>query len=261
MHSRDPFNWEAVLSGEDPGIRRFRRLFRRIPRAPRCKMCAAPFEGPGAPLMRAIGRAQWARNPHYCRICETWIEHHPGGAETDLSFLFADIRGSTRLGESMSASAFTALLNRFYAAGTRVVVEHEGIVDKFVGDEIVAFFATPFAGHQHAAAAVAAARELLAATGHGDPGGPWVPIGIGVHTGRAFVGTVGEGRTTEFTALGDVVNTTARLASAAGPGEVLVSRVAATAAGLEAGAGEERRLELRGRSEPVAVVVLRAEAP
>jgi len=82
---------------------------------------------------------------------------------------------------------------------------------------------------------------------------------VGVHTGVAFVGSVGEAGITDFTALGDAVNTTARLASAASAGEILVTRAAADAAGLSVGRLEQRQLELRGRSEPVDVVVLRPE--
>src|SRR3954471_14771895 len=185
-------------------------------------MCAAPFSGPGAPLMRAMGRGRWPKNPNYCGICETWLEAHRGGAEVELTFMFADIRGSTGLGERLSPAEFSRLLNRFYEIAARVVVAHDGLVDKFVGDEVVAFFAPPFAGPEHAKAAVAAAQALLEATGHESAGGPWLPIGAGVHTGIAFVGSIGDGKVTDFTALGDSVNATARLASAAGPGEILV---------------------------------------
>jgi adenylate cyclase len=103
---------------------------------------------------------------------------------------------------------------------------------------------------------VRAGRELLGATGHGDPGGAWLPVGIGIHTGTAFVGGVGAQGVTDITALGDAVNTTARLASAAGPGEALASEATCAAAGLETGGMEQRQLMLRGRSETVSVRVL-----
>jgi adenylate cyclase len=128
-------------------------------------------------------------------------------------------------------------------------------VDKFVGDQIVALFIPGFAGGDHSEDAIAAARELLTETGHGD-GEPWIPIGAGVHTGIAYVGTVGEGDAFDFTALGDSVNTAARLASSAGPGEILVSSAAAKAAKLDTAALEARTLELRGREERVEAWVL-----
>jgi adenylate cyclase len=254
-------DWQAILDGSDPRFRRFRSVLRRIPHGPRCKMCAAPFAGAGAPFMRAMGRRRWAKNPNYCGVCVTWLGDHHGGAEIELSFLFADVRGSTGLGERLSPKDFSELLNRFYDVAARAVIDHEGLVDKFVGDEIVSFFPPSFAGPGHAAAAIGAARAILDETGHGSADGPWAPVGAGVHTGVAFVGSIGEGGVTDFTALGDTVNTTARLAAAAGPGEILVSRAAATAAGIAGEGFEPRRLELRGRSEPIDVVVLRVAAP
>ena len=166
------------------------------------------------------------------------LEQQHGGAEVECSLLFADIRGSTSLAEKMSPTEFRRLLDRFYDAAAKVLHEHDAILDKFVGDEAVAIFIPALSGELHAARAVAAGRALLRATGNGEPGGPWLPIGIGVHTGIAFVGAVGEGPSTTVTALGDIVNVAARLASAAGPGELLVTADAARAA---ADRGRRRR--------------------
>jgi adenylate cyclase len=260
MASNNDSEWLAILNGTDARFRRYRSILRRIPHGPRCKMCYAPFAGPGAPFMRAVGRQRWVKNPNYCGVCVSWLGQRHGGAEIELSFLFADVRGSTGLGERLSPKEFSELLNRFYDVAARAVIEHDGLVDKYVGDEIVAFFPPSFAA-DHAAAAIGAARAILDRTGHQSAGGPWAPIGAGVHTGVAFVGSVGEGDVTDFTALGDTVNTTARLASAAAAGEILVSRAAATAAGIVGEGYEERRLELRGRTEPIEVLVLGAAAP
>jgi adenylate cyclase len=98
---------------------------------------------------------------------------------------------------------------------------------------------------------------LLRATGN-DAVEPRVPIGIGVNTGNAYVGAVGTAEHVEFTALGDAVNVAARLASAARPGELLVTESTAQAAGLDVGAQERRHLDLRGKSAPTEVVVLSA---
>ena len=136
-----------------------------------------------------------------------------------------------------------------------MLVAHDGIVDKFVGDEVVGIFIPALAHDRHAAQAIAAGRALLAATGSGDPGGPWLPIGAGVATGRAFVGSVGDTHTAALTALGDIVNVTARLASAAGPGEILINDHAAERAGLDTGDLEERRLELKGKTQATTVYV------
>jgi adenylate cyclase len=206
--------------------------------------------------MRMMNLGPWEKNPKFCRGCYQDIDANHGGAEIELSMLFADVRGSTGLAERMSPREFSDLLNRFYEVAARILVEREAVVDKFVGDEVVGLFVPGMSGLDHAVKAIDAAKAMLAATGHGSAEGPWVPIGAGVHTAGAFVGSIGHEGVTDFTALGDAVNTTARLASAAKPGEILVTRAAADAAGLAAGS-EERRLELRGRTEPIDVVVLR----
>ncbi len=235
---------------------RSRRLHARLPSAPRCKLCAAPFSGPGGLVMRFMGHARWAKNPKYCTGCFRMLSSNHGGAEVDCSLLFADVRGSTTLAESTSPREFNRMMGRFYDTATKVLVEHDGIVDKFVGDEIIGIFVPAMASPQHAARAVAAARMLLTETGFGTSAGPWVPIGIGVNTGVAYVGSIGDGSDTEMTAMGDVVNVTARLSSVAGAGEILVTTAAAAAAGL-ANDLPRRSLQLKGKSRATDVVVIK----
>ena len=117
-----------------------------------------------------------------------------------------------------------------------MLVKTDAWLDKLVGDEVIGLYLPGFAGPEHAKSGVRAARELLHVTGHGDPNGPWIPVGAGVHTGVAYVGLVGtEGGISDMTALGDAMNTTARLASQAKAGEILVSEPAYAAAGLDLG--------------------------
>jgi adenylate cyclase len=248
--------WRGILLGTDPRFRDSHAFFARLPGNPRCYMCSAPFKGPGSIVARRMGRRPWAKNPHYCNGCFSVIETQHGGAEVECSLLFADVRGSTTIAEGMSPTEFRRLLDRFYDAAAGVIHDHGAILDKFVGDEAVAIFIPALSGELHAARAVAAGRALLRVTGHGEPGGPWLPIGVGVHTGIAFVGAVGEGPSSTVTALGDTVNIAARLASAAGPGELLVSEDAARSAQLDGGQAERRDLELKGKSVRVPVVVL-----
>jgi adenylate cyclase len=171
--------------------------------------------------------------------------------------LFADVRGSTTLAEQMGASDFSRLINRFYTVATHVLIQTDALVDRLIGDEAIGLFLPGFSGPEHPHKAIQAALELLNLTGHRDPKGPWLPVGIGVHTGSAFVGVVGDaGATQDFTALGDNVNITARLASIAGPGEILISDATYVKAGLEPGDLERRELELKGKSEPIGVRVL-----
>lgn len=248
--------WRDYLMHPDSMMRVGRRVLTLLPSEPRCTLCTAPFGGVGGPLMRLIGKRQSSANPRMCTTCEDFLVRHHGGAEVTGTMLFADIRGSTSLAEHMSPAAFRGLLDRFYTVASLAVFDHDGVVDKFVGDELVAQF-PPMVGDDYTAKAIGAARALLERTGHADPGGPWVPVGAGVHTGPVWFGAVGEGSHVELTVLGDVVNVTARLASAAATGEILVSVEAAIAAGLDVAAHERRRLELKGKALATEVISLR----
>ena len=233
-----------------------RQVFRRIPADPRCRMCGSPFQGPGAPLMRLIGKRQSDGNPNWCTSCIDFMAKHHGGAEVGAAMLFADIRGSTALAERMSSGEYSELLNRYFTTATSVVFKHDGFVDKFVGDELVALFFPLLTGERYVARAVSAAEDLLRTTGHADPKGPWVPVGAGVHAGRAWMGIVGEGTHIELTAVGDTVNIAARLAAVAEAGEVLVSTEAAAASDLDPSL-ERHALELKGKELPTEVVRVR----
>lgn len=252
--------WREFLSGGHSRERVGRLVFKLIPHGPRCRLCAAPFAGAGAPLMRLLGKAPSDRNPNWCASCFTFMSRHHGGAEIVCSLLFADVRGSTALAERIPAADFRALLDRFYDVAAAIVFEHDGLVDKFVGDELVSMFFPLLSGERHAARAVEAAESLLRATGHGEVNGPWIPVGAAVHTGTAWVGAVGRGARTEITALGDAVNTTARLTAAAAAGEVLVTTAAASAAELDPTL-ERRTLELKGKDVHTEVVALHVGAP
>jgi adenylate cyclase len=132
--------------------------------------------------------------------------------------------------------------------------------DRLMGDEAIGLYIPGFAGPQHPRRAIEAAQDLLRLTGHRDAQGPWLPVGIGVHTGRAFVGVVGSDESTaDFTALGDNVNITARLASEARPGEILISEASYAAANLNREDLDRRQMELKGNSEPIGVRILNVD--
>jgi adenylate cyclase len=245
--------WRAIVTGDAGVMQRERRRHRRIPGAPRCKTCLVPLGGPAASVVRLVlKRRPSAKNPNYCDVCETFVRTHPGGAEVEISMLFADVRGSTTLAEQMRPAEFSTLMNRFFDRANRVVIDSDGLIDKVVGDEVVALY-VPAVGPDHARKAVEAVGDLLRATAD------LVPVGAGVHTGVAYVGAVGSDSTVaDFTALGDAVNVTARLASLAGAGEALISEAAHTASGSDLGDLDQRELSLKGRDAPLAVRVLRA---
>jgi adenylate cyclase len=158
----------------------------------------------------------------------------------------------------MPASDFARLMQRFYTRSRAILVDGDAIVEKFIGDEVAGLFLPFMTGPDHAGRAVDVARELLRATGHGSAGGPWIPLGVGVHTGTAFVGMVASGGASDFTALGDPVNIAAHLAAQAGVGEILVGDSAAVAATLADGAHERRHLSLKGH--PFDAIALSIEA-
>ena len=196
-------------------------------------------------------------NPLLCNACEEFARAFQGGAEVELSLLFADIRGSTALAEKMSPTDFSRLINRFYNTSSHVLVHSDALIDKIIGDQVAGMYVPGFAGPDHARRAITAAQEILRKTGHMNPDGPWIPLGAGVHTGTAFVGSVGsKDGTADITVLGDAPNTAARLATSAGQGEILISEAAYAAAGMQSHALEKRDLELKGKSEPISVHVL-----
>ena len=255
--------WRGLLTGENRELplRESRYVFSMLPGRARCKFCTAPFDGPWAPLMRLLGKGPSRLTHQFCKQCQSLATQHVGGAEIELALLFADVRGSTRLGEQMKPAEFSQLIGRFFSASSHVLLDSHAWVDKLVGDQVIGMYIPFFAGPDHVHTAIDAAKELLHATGHDDPAGPWIEVGVGVHSGSAFIGTVGsiEGAT-DITVLGDVPNVAARLSSAAGTGEILISEHAYKSAEL-LGALEQRSLELKGKSQPMTVYVLKPSTP
>jgi adenylate cyclase len=255
--------WRAFLTtGIDVDEARQRRFFKMLPATERCRFCLAPLQGISTPLIRAIYRKTPSKmNPHLCNACEVFASEHQGGAEVELSLLFADVRGSTTLAENMNPSEFSRLINRFYNVAARIMVNTDALIDKIIGDQVAGMYVPSLAGPDHAKKALAAAQQLLHDTGHHNPDGPWVPIGIGVYTGVAFVGSVGQGSgLSDITVLGDAPNTAARLASNAKQGEILISDTAYQKIDMDLGELEQRSLELKGKNEPVTVHVLSSQA-
>ncbi|MGE5073373.1 MAG: adenylate/guanylate cyclase domain-containing protein [Anaerolineae bacterium] len=235
--------------------KRLRRVLRLLPEDPRCKFCNAPFRGFGGMLMRILfSKERSVLNPRYCNLCERASQEFPGGAEVPMSMLFADVRGSTALSERMSPTEFSQLISRFYSEATKLIIDADGLVEKLAGDSVAAFWGAGFAGHDYVRRTFDVARNLARKMEQ-----QRIPIGVGVHSGIAYFGAIAtpEGLT-EITAMGDEVNTAARLASKAAEGEIIVSEQALQAAGVEAEGLERRSLDLKGISRPVDVRVVRA---
>ena len=260
MNENKPVNADAMwrdwftVSAANLDVKRMRRVFRKLPHDPRCKLCEAPFQGVGGSLVRVLfGKQRSMLNPRFCNFCEDAARKFPGGAEVEMSMLFADIRGSTALAEKMSPREYSELIHRFYAASTKAIIEEDGLVEKLAGDEVVAFWGAGFAGPDYVRRTLNAAQNLareLAREG--------IPVGIGVHVGVAYFGTVGtpEGLI-DLSAKGDEVNLAARLCAQAAAGEIIVSEQALQAAGIDGGELEARSLDLKGISKLVPVRVMR----
>jgi hypothetical protein len=165
MAEADPSSeqWRALLTGEDASLRKVRRLWSRLPAAPRCKVCGSPFHGVGGALARLVWHGPMPDNPLLCKACFGHLSKHAGGAEIEISILFADVRGSTSLAERISASEFRALLQAYYRSTGAAIDENGGIIDKFLGDGVMALFIPVIAGENHAERAIAAGRAALLA--------------------------------------------------------------------------------------------------
>jgi adenylate cyclase len=234
--------------------KRFYRVFRILPHDPRCRICHSPFHGIGGFLVGALyGRKQSNLNPRFCNVCEDFAKKNPGGAEVEMSMLFADVRGSTALSEQMSSIEFSGLINRFYVGATHAITDEDGLVEKLAGDAVAAFWGAGFAGHDYVARTIRAAQTISRSMQKQK-----IPVGIGVHAGVAYFGAMGSSDgLVDISAIGEEVNTAARIASKAAAGEILISERALKAAGMDNSHLESRNLELKGISEQVSVRVMR----
>jgi adenylate cyclase len=157
--------------------KRLRRIFRILPHDPRCKFCKAPFQGIGGTLVRMIfGKQRSDLNPRYCNLCEIASRNFPGGAEVEMSMLFADVRGSTALSEQMGPAEFSRLINRFYTMLTKIITREDGLVEKLAGDAVAAFWGAGFAGPNYVQRTLEVAQSLSNAMTR-----QAIPVGVDVH--------------------------------------------------------------------------------
>jgi adenylate cyclase len=170
--------------------------------------------------------------------------------------LFADVRGSTAIAEEIGPVAFAALLNRFYDVAMTALIPKRAVIDKMIGDEVMAFF-VPAAKVPMQNAAVEAATEILEGVGYGSGKEPWLPVGIGINHGMAYVGKVGTGDVNDFTALGDTVNTASRIQHEASAGQIVVSESVYSELGSAYSGVPAQQVDVRGREEQFGVHILK----
>ncbi|HEX6228759.1 MAG TPA: adenylate/guanylate cyclase domain-containing protein [Solirubrobacterales bacterium] len=241
-------DWAAFFETESSlGERLLSRALRALPSSPRCGVCGAPFAGVGGRLLRPLGYRPSRKSPNLCAVC---VEASPpGGTTTDAGVLFADVRGFTRLSEQSDPETVSELLRRFYAAAEDVIFP-EAIIDKLIGDEVMALYLPMYGNFDRAAPLmVDHARALLRKVGYGGEDGPFVEVGIGLDYGEAYVGNVGRRWLNDFTAVGDVVNVASRLQGEAAGGEIIASGRLVDQLGETP--GERLDLTLKGKAEQV----------
>ena len=149
-----------------------------------------------------------------------------GGEMQEVTVLFADLEGFTRMSEHMHPEKLLSVLNQYHELVVRIVQQHHGTVNKFMGDGVMALFNTPLPDPRHAEQAVEAAlaiRDALADFHRQFEPAQRLPINFGLHTGTAVVGNVGTTQIMDFTAVGDTVNLAARLRELAHAGQILIS--------------------------------------
>jgi adenylate cyclase len=206
-----------------------------------------------------VARANYSRFlPEYVvkQMLENPESFKLGGVSQTITILFADIRGFTRISEHAPPEKIVSLLNRYFSAMTDIIFAHGGTLDKYLGDGLMALFGAPTATPDDASnalnAAVAMQRRLLGINRElRDEGFQEIGVGMGLHTGEVIVGYIGSDRRSEYTAIGDTVNTSSRLESNARGGEILISDATAQAAHSRYKLKPREPIMVKNRQQPV----------
>jgi len=206
-----------------------------------------------------VARANYSRFlPEYVvkQMLENPDSFKLGGVSQTITILFADIRGFTSISEHAPPEKIVSLLNRYFSAMTDIIFAHGGTLDKYLGDGLMALFGAPTTTPEDASnalnAAVAMQRRLLGINAElREEGLSEVGVGIGLHTGEVIVGYIGSERRSEYTAIGDAVNTASRLESNAKAGQILISDATAKGARSRYKLQPRDPISVKNREQPV----------
>jgi adenylate cyclase len=230
-----------------------------------CKGCwqqlhlPVPLRGPWSMPFRVFGLKPSRMNPNTCTLCELMFTRvmRARNIALDVTVLFADLRGFTALSRESSSDQMSQLLDTYYDECAAAIWEHDGLLNKTIGDGVMAIFNFPIHQADHAAQALHAARAiqqryrvLRAAVPQGSNQAPRIEIGIGIDSGTVQFGEFGR-TVRELTAIGTVVNTAARAQAAAAAGEILITRAARNRIGPLLDEPTARTYALKGYSQPV----------
>ena len=220
-----------------------------------------PLHGLAAVPFRMFGIRPSRMNPNTCTVCELMFTRvmKARNISVDVSILFADLRGYTTLSQSLPSDAVSSLLDAFYDECAAAIWEHDGLLNKTIGDAVMAIFNFPIRHDNHAEKAVLAGREILRrCTERRESllaenvglGGTELGVGIGIDAGLTSFGEFGRSHR-DLTAIGTVVNKAARAQSAAGLGEILVTQAVYDGAGAAVAGSQGREHQLKGFDDPV----------
>ena len=206
-------------------------------------------------------RAQFQRllSPNLVdQVVKGKLQLEKGGALSEVTMLFSDIRGFTSMSESRAPQEIVRLLNEYFELMVDVLFKYEGTLDKFVGDEIVALFGAPVPMPKAELKAVECALDMMKALKEFnrmrvDEGQPEIHVGIGINTGQVVTGAIGSSRALQYTAIGDAVNTASRLCSVAKAGEVILSEATYLKLKHEVAAVPLPPVRLKGKSEELRI--------
>ena len=229
-------------------VGRVRGLLGGLPSDPRCRFCFVPFGGIG----KYIGVRPSAKNPNYCRSCFEGLPTQTH--EMKVGVLFADIRGYTSWAETHGTANAAETLSRFYEVANRTLTSDDAFVE-FVGDQVMALYLVdmPSLGERTNEIMLSAAKRLVAEV---RAQSELLPVGVGLNYGLAQVGPIAKGETKDFTAVGDVINTAARLQSSANEFEVVVSEAVYNEVADRVVGAQQRTIEAKGKSQPLEAFVL-----
>ena len=183
-----------------------------------------------------------------------------GGKRTEITILFADIRGFTSYSEKQTPEELVSVLNCYLAAGAEAVLREEGTVDKFLGDAVMAWFNAPLPQPDHTLRAVRAALDLKSAVEklHREmPPEAHLSFGVGIHFGEAVLGWIGTEKRLEFTAIGDSVNTAKRIQENSTQNQILISKEAYERVKDQVAATAYGPMKVKGKTEVIDVYEVR----
>jgi adenylate cyclase len=230
------------------------------PRSLICKGCwqqlhlPVPLRGPWAVPFRLAGLRPSRMNPNTCTLCELMFTRvmRARNVAMEVTVLFADLRGYTAMSRATSSADMSELLDTFYDECASAIWEHDGLLNKAIGDAVMAIFNFPIHQDDHASQALHAAREIQQRCRalRSSTRAPMIEIGIGIDSGTVQFGEFGRA-VRELTAIGTVVNTAARAQGAAAAGEILLTRAARNRIGPLLDEPTPRSYPLKGFAEPV----------